>query len=112
MGKIKGMDVVLHVRTYKSDDTAGNPTYTYADATVSNVLVAPTTADDLIDNSRLEGTKELYTLGIPKGDTHVWLENTVTFFGKTFHCYAEQEGIEANIPLSWHKKVFVERYDG
>jgi hypothetical protein len=110
--RIKGIDVVLHVRTYSSDDEAGNPVYTTKDKTVSNVLVAPTTADDLIDSSRLEGTKEVYTLGIPKGDTNVWLENTVTFFGKDFHCFAEQEGIEANIPLLWNKKVFVERYNG
>ena len=110
--RIKGISVVLHTRTYASDDAAGNPVYTEKDSTVDNVLVAPTTADDIVENSRLEGTKELYTLGIPKGDTNVWLENTVTFFGKDFHCYAEQEGIEANIPLLWNKKVFVERYDG
>lgn len=110
--QIKGIDVVLHARTQNGTDALGNPTYTTEDVTVSNVLVAPTTVDDLIDRSRLEGTKELYTMGIPKGDAHVWLENTVTFFGKTWHCYAEKEGIEANIPLAWNKTVYVERYDG
>lgn len=109
---IQGISVVLHKRTQTSVDALGNPIYTYEDASVSNVLVAPSTVDDLINRTSLEGTKELYTMAIPKGDTNVWLENTVTFFGKTFHCYAESEGIEANIPLAWNKKVLVERYDG
>lgn len=110
--KIKGIDVVLHARTETGTDALGNPTYTTGDSTISNVLVSPTTADDVVDRSRLEGTKELYTLAVPKGDSNVWLENTVTFFGKTFHCYAESEGIEDMIPLEWNKKIFVERYDG
>ena len=110
--QIKGIDVVLHERSVDSTDALGNPVYKTADTTVTNVLVAPSTVDDLIDKSRLEGVKELYTLGIPKGNTNVWLENTVTFFGKTWHCYAEKEGIEANIPLAWNKTVYVEYYDG
>lgn len=110
--RIKGISVVLHVRTQNGTDALGNPTYSMESFSVSDVLVSPTTADDLIGSSRLEGTSELYTLAIPKGDTHVWLENTVTFFGKTFHCYAESEGIEDNIPLNWNKKVLVERYNG
>lgn len=110
--QIKGIDVVLHERTVDSTDALGNPVYKTADTTVHNVLVAPSSVDDLIDKSRLEGTKELYTLGVPKGNTNTWLENTVTFFGKTWHCYAEKEGIEANIPLAWNKTVYVEYYDG
>lgn len=110
--KIKGVSVVLHVRTEGELDPLGNPTYTTEDVTVDNVLWNVSTVDDLIDKDRLEGTMELYTLSIPKGDEHKWLENTVTFNGKTFHCYAESEGIEELIPLSWNKKVLVERYDG
>lgn len=109
---IQGISVVLHKRTKTSDDPLGNPIYTYEDASIDNVLVAPSTVDDLVSDVGLEGTKELYTLAIPKGDSNDWLENTVTFFGKTFHCYAESEGIEANVPLAWNKKVLVERYDG
>lgn len=110
--KIKGIDVVLHARTEIGTDVLNNPIYTTTDITVSNVLVTPSTVDDLIDRSRLEGIKELYTMAIPKGDANTWLENTVTFFGKTWHCYAESEGIEENLPLAWNKKVLVERYDG
>ena len=112
MGKIKGVSVVLHVRTIKEYDPLGNPVYTTEDVTVNNVLWNVSSVDDLIDSTRLEGTKELYTLAIPKGDTQTWLENTVTFNSKTYHCYAESEGMEALTPLEWNKKVLVERYDG
>lgn len=112
MGKIKGVSVVLHKRTIKEYDPLGNPIYQIADTTVNNVLWSVSTADDLIDTSRLEGTQELYTLSIPKGNTDTWLENTVTFNGKTFHCYAESEWIEELVPLEWNKKVLVERYNG
>ena len=109
---IKGVTVVLHERTQSGTDPIGSPIYTTKDTEVADVLWSPSTVDDLIDQTRLEGTRELYTLCIPKGDTNTWLENTVTFNGKTFHCYAESEFIEENLPLRWNKKVLVERYDG
>lgn len=112
MGKIKGGSVVLHTRTINGYDPLGNPIYEYTDVTVKNVLWNVSSVDDLIDTNRLEGTQELYTLSIPKGDANTWLENTVTFNGKTYHCYAEGEGMEDLIPLEWNKKVLVERYDG
>ena len=56
---IKGISVVLHVRSVDSTDALGNPAYKTEDVTVNNVLVSPSTVDDLIDRSRLEGTSEL-----------------------------------------------------
>ena len=112
MGRIKGVKVVLHEKTFDKYDPIGGTIYTTKDIDVENVLWNSTKADDIIDSTRLEGTRELYTLSIPKGDTNVWLENTVTFNGKTYHCYAESEGIDSLTPLEWNKKVFVERYDG
>lgn len=109
---IKGVTVVLHERTQNGTDPIGSSIYTTKDTEVDDVLWSPSTVDDVIDQTRLEGTSELYTLCIPKGDTNTWLENTVTFNGKTFHCYAESEFIEENLPLRWNKKVLVERYDG
>lgn len=112
MSRIQGITVVLHERTQDGTDPLGNLIYKTTDVNVNDVLVAPTSADDIVGSAQLEGTKNLYTLAIPKGDTNTWLENTVTFFGQTFHCYAEMVGIESNIPLIWNKKVLVERYDG
>lgn len=90
---IKGVDILLH-------NDGGTET-------VKNVLVgeyAPA------QHPLLGGQIQSYTLGIPKGDTHVWTDRIVVFFGERFRTigYPEQ-GIEANIPLNWHKKVKVEQ---
>ena len=58
------------------------------------------------------GRKAVYTLAIPKGDTHEWEDQKVIFFGKEWRVFgAELEGIEDLIPLDWNKKVYVERYE-
>ena len=51
-------------------------------------------------------------LGLPKGDSHVWEDTEVEFFGKKFKTFGSTiEGIEANIPTPWHKKVRVAKYE-
>lgn len=50
-----------------------------------------------------------YTLGIPKGDAHDWIDRKIGFFGEIWRTVGTPvQGIEANIPLCWHKKVCVE----
>lgn len=79
---------------------------------INDVLVAPTTSDDLVTTTDLEGKHIVYTLAIPKGDTHEWNEAVVEFFGERWKCFEiPTQGIEANIPLRWNKKVVVERYE-
>ena len=46
MGKIKGITVKLHVKTYDGDDNFGNPIYTEELVDVADVLVTPTSAED------------------------------------------------------------------
>ena len=59
----------------------------------------------------LFGKKAVYTLAIPKGDTHKWEDSVVEFFGHKWKTFGFPiEGIESNIPLDWNKKVMVERY--
>lgn len=51
-----------------------------------------------------------YTLGIPKGDAHSWTDARLSFFGREFRSVGyPEEGIEANIPTSWHKRVRAEQ---
>ena len=108
----KGVDVVIHIRTQTGTDSFGAPVYTDTTETVSGCLVNPSTVDDVIDETRLKGSKELYTIAVPKGDSHEWFDSTVEFFGKSWHVYARpMEGVEDLIPLKWHKKVLVERYE-
>lgn len=110
--EIKGVKVTLYENVITGEDEFGAPIVEPVPVDVDNVLYSPSTATDVIDDTRLHGTKELYTLAIPKGDTHVWLHNIVSFAGKNWLCYAESEGIETMIPLHWNKKVLVERFDG
>lgn len=50
-----------------------------------------------------------YTLGIPKGDAHDWIDRKIGFFGEIWRTVGTPvQGIETNIPLCWHKKVRVE----
>ena len=112
MAKIVGIDVVLHQRIQTSTNNFNEPVYSDSQVTVHNVLVAPTTSDDVIDQHSLEGRKEIYTLAIPKGDTNEWENQLVEFWGKTFKVFGiPQKGIVENIPLDWNMKVTVERYE-
>lgn len=79
---------------------------------VENVLIAPASSDDIVTSTDLTGRKAVYTLGIPKGDTHEWENAIVEFWGERWKVFAiPTQGIEANIPLEWNKKVMVERYE-
>lgn len=108
---IKGMEIILYETTSSSVDEFGHPIKTETEVTVDNVLFQPTLADDVVDRTRLESEKELITLAIPKGDNHSWLHNRVLVNGHYYMCYAENEGMEQNIPLAWNKKVYCERYE-
>lgn len=72
--------------------------------TVENVLIGEPAYTETLGCSI-----PTYVLGIPKGDEHDWLDRKLRFFGRLFRTvgYPEQ-GIEANIPLSWHKRVKAE----
>lgn len=112
MAQIIGIDVILHQKTQTGVNSFNEPIYTDSTVTVSNVLVSPTTSDDVVDENSLVGRKEVYTLAIPKGDTHDWENQVIEFWGNKFKSFGfAQQGIEENIPLLWNKKVTVERYE-
>ena len=108
---MRGITVQLYQKTKTGVDGFNRPIYSETPVSVSNVLVAPSSTDDIVDAMNLTGKKAIYTLGIPKGDTHDWEDKRVRFFGQDFHTFGfTTEGIEELIPLSWNKKVMVERY--
>ena len=103
---IKGITVTLVDRVKTGEDEMGAATYDDVEIQVENVLVSPTEATDVINQVQLYGKKAVYTLGIPKGDTHNWEDREVKFFGKTFRTFGPVvEGIEFMVPTDWHKKV-------
>lgn len=111
MAMIKGIPVTIKTKKQIGKDGFEKPIYEYKEEVVDNVLVAPTTSDDIVTTTDLTGKKAVYTLAIPKGDTHDWEDCIVCFFGQEWHTIGYPlEGIEANIPLDWNKKVMVERY--
>ena len=111
-GMIHGITVKLITLTEDGVDGFNNPTYSVFSEDVVDVLVSPSSSDDIVDSTNLYGKKAIYTIAIPKGDTHVWADNFVEFFGQRWHVFSyPMEGIEANIPLRWNAKYYVERYE-
>lgn len=112
MGKIRGITVTLLERKQAGTDDFNRPIYEETAVEVDNVLVAPASGTDIVGSIDLTGKKAVYTLGIPKGDTHNWEGQRVQFFGQTWQVFGPvTEGIEAMIPLGWNRKVMVERYE-
>ena len=112
MGMIKGIDIVLYVKEQVGEDEFNAPVYEQKPVTVSNVLVGEPTEQEVVDAMSLYGKKAVYTLSIPKGDTHDWNNQTVEFFGRKWKTIGfPKELIENMVPLSWNKKVRVEAYE-
>lgn len=111
---MKGITVVLYERTQNGTDDFNRPVYTETAVEVPNVLVAPSDpgGEEATETLSLTGRKAVYTLAIPKGDTHEWEGNKVSFFGETWQVVGiPTEGIESLIPLQWNKKVQVDRIE-
>lgn len=109
---LKGISVILYNRIRTGQNELGEDVYNEVPETVEDVLVAPSTNEDLINDIRLYGKKAEYTLAIPKGDMHIWEDRTVEFFGRRWRTFGfVEQGIEELVPTRWHKKVKVERYE-
>lgn len=108
---MKGITITLYEKTQTGTDDFNAPIFTETATTVDNVLIGEPSTDDIVNDVQLYGKRLAYTLAIPKGDTHEWRDRTVEFFGERFRTYGEPtQGIDHLIPLSWNKKVKVERY--
>lgn len=110
---MRGITVTLYDRTQTGKDALNKPIYTETAVQVDNVLVAPSASMEVLDRNSLDGRRGDYTMAIPKGDTHDWSAGKkVSFFGHDWRIIEmPEEGIEWLIPLSWNKKVRVERYE-
>lgn len=110
--KPHGIDVILHCKVNSGFDELGEEIFTDTTKTVSNVLVVPASSDDVINELSLSGKRIMYQLGIPKGNSDNWENAVVEFFGQKFKTVGiPEEGIEDLVPLSWNKKIKVERYE-
>ena len=108
---MKGTTVQLVVKTENSTDPFGAPVVTEELVNVPDVLVGSPTTDDITDSLNLYGKKIEYMLGIPKGDTHNWVDTEVIIWGNRYRTFGYPiTGEQANIPLRWGQNVRVERY--
>ena len=112
MARLKGITVTLINKVRTGTDPFDNPIYEDVEIEVDNVLVSPTSTDDVVNTMDLTGRKAVYTLAIPKGDTNDWENQEVRFFGERWRVIGiPLQGIDEMIPLDWNKKVMVERYE-
>lgn len=109
---IKGITVILYERTQSGVNELNDAVYTEIPVTVNNVLVTPVDSTEIVNSITLEGKKAVYELCLPKGDAHEWENCRVSFFGEDWIAFGlTREYIEANVPLSWNRKVKVARYE-
>lgn len=112
MTLIKGITVTLINKQEIGRDPFDKPIYDDVPIEVDNVLVSPTSTDDIVNQLNIDGKKAVYTLAIPKDDDNNWEDAEVLFFGKRWRTFGIPiQGIDHLIPLDWNKKVMVERYD-
>ena len=108
---MKGMTVQLVQMTQTGTDPFGAPIMAETLVDVADVLVGQPTTDDITNSINLYGKKCEYKLGIPKGDTHNWVDAIVVIRGERFRTIGFPErGIDENVPLRWFQNVKVERY--
>lgn len=114
---MRGITVTLYEKTQTTGvDGFGVPVYTEKPVQVKNVLIGEPTTDDIAVSTALYQKQITYMLGIPKGDTHNWMDSRVEWtdrYGTTHKVKTfgfPITGIEANIPTPWHMKVRCEQF--
>lgn len=111
---IQGITITLIAKTQTGVDAFNKAVYSDTLIPVANVLVGQPTTDDITTSLSLYGKKAVYVLGIPKEDANDWTDVEVVlptpFEGRYRTFGFPVVGIPANVPLSWNKKVWVERY--
>lgn len=115
---MRGVTVTLYDQTATSTDAFNAPVIAETAVTVDNVLVGEPSTDDIVNATEMYGKRLACMLGIPKGDTHDWVDKRVEWtdaYGithklKTFGFPIT--GVEANVPTRWHMKVRCEEYAG
>lgn len=108
---MKTTTIQLLVKTKHGEDPFGAPIESEEYVDVEGVLVGQPTSDDVANALSMYDKKIAYILGIPKGDTHDWIDAEVIIWGNRFRTVGYPiTGEESNIPMMWGKNVQVEHY--
>ncbi len=109
---LHGVTVTLVEKTQTGTNAFNEPVYTETTVDVDDVLVGNPTSDELTSAQSLHGKTIEYVLGIPDGDEHVWEDTAVIIFGKRYQTIGTViRGIDDLVPLRWHRKIQVARYE-
>lgn len=108
---MKTITVQLAIKTEGAPNPFGKPTKTEELIDIPGCLVGQASSDDIAQTMEMYGKKIAYVVGVPKGDTHSWVDTDVIIWGERFRTIGYPEtGIQGNIPLKWGQNVKVERY--
>lgn len=112
MNLLRGQVVKLHLMEEIGTDAFGAPIYDETVVDVDNVLISPTSDTDIVNDVQMYGKASIYTLSIPKGDTHKWTDTVVEFFGEKWRTFGNVTRYQEElVPLDWNGKIKVERYE-
>lgn len=110
--RLRGITVTLYDKQKVGTDAFNQPVYEEIPVDVENVLIGEPTSEDVAETFNMTGKHIAYSLAIPKGDTHVWTNRKVSFWGGKYRTIGEPvQGIDSLVPLSWNKKIRVEKYE-
>lgn len=108
---MKTTTIQLAVKTQVSTNPFGEPIFEIEWVDVPGVLVGSPSTQEITDSLQLYGKRVDYTLGIPKGDNHNWVNTEVIIWGEHFITIGYPvTGEQENIPLKWGQNVKVTRY--
>lgn len=108
---MKTTTISLITKTQTGTDPFGEPIYTEETIDVPGVLIGTPSSEDISSTMELYGKHISYMLGIPKGDTHNWVDAEVVFWGERYRTIGYPiTGEPENIPLKWGQNVRVERF--
>ena len=102
---MKTMTVQLVIKTEEGTDPFGAPIETEQLVDVPGCLVGQPSTDDISQTLEMYGKQIAYVVGVPKGDTHKWVDTDVIIWGQRYRTIGfPQTGIQENIPLGWGQK--------
>ncbi len=111
---LKGITIKLYEKQQTGTDSLNKPVYEEVPVDIENVLVGLPTETEVLNTLNLYGKKVVYTLAIPKGDTHEWEDRKIELpepFAGIYHTAGPViAGIEAMVPGPWNKQIKVGKY--
>lgn len=111
---IKGIQITLYETAVTGQDSFNRDIEEETAVTIDNVVVGQPSSEDVISEINASGKHIAYTLAIPAGDEHDWINKTVEFYGRKWRTIGIPTQYMAgfmgkNFP--WNKQVKVEAYE-